>query len=296
MKESDNNLRIDEEFRGLIYPLTHRAYQALEESILRDGCRTPIKVWNRWILDGHNRYEICMQHGIPFTTEEKHFKRRRDVIVWLCERQLQRNDLSPQMRRYLIGIQYETQKPTSARGRISGKKAPTDQRTKRVQVMKRIGDTNHVTRFTVERYGYFARSINQIRKISPELAMMILSGDYGITHEKTVQLANGSEEDLLHFEKEILRNRLGELREQRQQSTTVSKEREGPSVKDTPTYDPDAAATGLALTIPTWCSSISRVIMAADVDAISDNAKRKLEAALQTLSQEIERLMYVVRT
>ena len=63
-------LKIDDEFRHLIRPLRQREYAQLEQNILSDGCRDPIVVWNGVIVDGHNRYEICMCHGVPFATKE----------------------------------------------------------------------------------------------------------------------------------------------------------------------------------------------------------------------------------
>lgn len=56
----------DEEFKHLIRPLRQREYTQLEQNILSDGCRDPIVVWNDVIVDGHNRYEICMRYDIPF--------------------------------------------------------------------------------------------------------------------------------------------------------------------------------------------------------------------------------------
>ena len=59
-------LRIDEEFKRLIPPLTHDEYALLEQSIIDDGCREALCVWRNTIIDGHNRYEICHRHNIPF--------------------------------------------------------------------------------------------------------------------------------------------------------------------------------------------------------------------------------------
>ena len=60
-------LHIDEEFKTLIRPLRRQEYLQLEANILADGCRDPLIVWDGIILDGHNRYQICHRHRIPFT-------------------------------------------------------------------------------------------------------------------------------------------------------------------------------------------------------------------------------------
>ena len=67
-------LKTDEEFKHLIRPLLRKEYLQLEQNLLADGCRDPIVVWHDVIVDGHNRYEICMRHGIPFDTKDMEFE------------------------------------------------------------------------------------------------------------------------------------------------------------------------------------------------------------------------------
>lgn len=60
------SLIIDPQFKNLIPPLQRTEYLQLEENLLADGCRDPLVVWRGTLVDGHNRYEICMRHRIPF--------------------------------------------------------------------------------------------------------------------------------------------------------------------------------------------------------------------------------------
>lgn len=85
---------IDNEFKGLIPPLTDEEYKGLEESILKDGCRDALVLWGDTLIDGHNRYEICTRHNIPFTTVKKDFKNRDSVILWMIDTQFSRRNLS----------------------------------------------------------------------------------------------------------------------------------------------------------------------------------------------------------
>ena len=87
-------LNVDEEFKTLIPPLTEDEHRLLEESILKNGCEMPILVWNGTIIDGHNRYDICHAHGIPFATEEKVFESRTEVVLWMLRNQLGRRNLN----------------------------------------------------------------------------------------------------------------------------------------------------------------------------------------------------------
>ena len=91
-------LKVDEELRGLIPPLSVEEKQMLEESIMRDGCDTALVVWDGTIVDGHNRYDICREHGIPFAIEERSFDNKEAVMFWMLEHQLARRNLEPYQR------------------------------------------------------------------------------------------------------------------------------------------------------------------------------------------------------
>lgn len=86
-------MKIDVEFQSLIPPLTFEEKKMLEESILNEGCRDAIVVWNDTIIDGHNRYEICTKHGIPFETVSREFEDRNDAIEWIIKNQFGRRNL-----------------------------------------------------------------------------------------------------------------------------------------------------------------------------------------------------------
>ena len=62
----NEHLKIDEEFRTIIPPLTAEEYGNLERSLRMEGCRDAIRVWDGVIVDGHNRYEICRRWNIPY--------------------------------------------------------------------------------------------------------------------------------------------------------------------------------------------------------------------------------------
>ena len=86
-------INIDEEFRSLIPPLTEAEYKILEESVLKEGCREPLTIWNNIILDGHHRYKICTEHNIPFKTQEIELSSREEAKVWIINNQLGRRNI-----------------------------------------------------------------------------------------------------------------------------------------------------------------------------------------------------------
>lgn len=87
-------MHIDKEFQSLIPPLTAEEYAGLEESILSEGCRDALVMWGDTLIDGHNRYEICTKHNIPFKTVTKDFASREDVKLWMIGNQLARRNIN----------------------------------------------------------------------------------------------------------------------------------------------------------------------------------------------------------
>ncbi len=85
---------IDQEFAGLIPPLTDEEYKGLEASILAEGCRDALVVWDDVLVDGHNRYRICEAHGVPYNVVQKDFAERNEVLLWMLKNQLGRRNLN----------------------------------------------------------------------------------------------------------------------------------------------------------------------------------------------------------
>lgn len=84
---------IDKEFQSLIPPLTVEEYEGLEKSILAEGCRDALVLWGDILVDGHNRYEICTAHDVPFQTVQKDFADRNDALRWIILNQFGRRNL-----------------------------------------------------------------------------------------------------------------------------------------------------------------------------------------------------------
>jgi N6-adenosine-specific RNA methylase IME4 len=87
-------LKIDQSLKALIPPLAPDERKLLEDSILAEGCRDVIITWNDTIVDGHNRYEICTQHGVPFKVEDRDFESIDEVKVWMIDNQKGRRNLT----------------------------------------------------------------------------------------------------------------------------------------------------------------------------------------------------------
>lgn len=93
---------------------------ALKESLKADGCLNPLTVWQerKVLVDGHNRYRICVEMGIPFTITERSFPDVEAVKEWMLVQQLCRRNLSDQHRKWCLGKLYEARK--SRKGQHEG--------------------------------------------------------------------------------------------------------------------------------------------------------------------------------
>jgi hypothetical protein len=89
------NIVINAELKAYIDPLTAEEHEALERSILADGCRDALVLWGDTLVDGHNRYGICQQHGLPFqTVQNPRFESIEDVYLWMIDQHLGRRSVS----------------------------------------------------------------------------------------------------------------------------------------------------------------------------------------------------------
>lgn len=84
---------IDKEFQMLIPPLTKEEYDCLEKNIIKEGCRDSLVVWGEILIDGHNRYEICTKHNIPFDTLQIDFESREKAKEWIILNQFGRRNI-----------------------------------------------------------------------------------------------------------------------------------------------------------------------------------------------------------
>ena len=88
-----------EELKAYIDPLTADEYEALERSLLAEGCRDALVLWGDILVDGHNRYGICQKHGLPFNTlQNTRFQSMEDVHLWMIEQHLGRRSVSDYQR------------------------------------------------------------------------------------------------------------------------------------------------------------------------------------------------------
>ncbi|HEV7378021.1 MAG TPA: hypothetical protein VGN95_25295 [Pyrinomonadaceae bacterium] len=88
-------LLIDEEFHSIMPPIDEETRAGMESSILKLGVINPLDVWGNTILDGHERFFICMRLGIPFEVVQRSCADRDATILFIYESQLMRKNYTP---------------------------------------------------------------------------------------------------------------------------------------------------------------------------------------------------------
>lgn len=303
-------LKIDREFKNLIRPLSPKEYEQLEANIVADGCRDPIVTWNGYIIDGHNRYEICRRHNIEFEVKEMQFDSRDDVIVWICSNQLGRRNITEETRKYLIGMQYETEKvinrKRNAQGRNQYTEASNPQSSEQplftgIRTAQRIAEENHIANGTVQKYGIYARALESIEAKCPELVPKILSGRYKVSHANVCELAKRTPDELKRISNKMNRTKTQFIKYSNSRTAikgstveTIPPPHDSSSIgniKEMPVYDPDAEIKRLTLTIPSWTDSIKRTRSVINIMLASDGAKDNLMQELFLLEDEIKYML-----
>lgn len=82
------------ELAELLPPLTEEQLSSLEADILNNGCYSPV-ITNEdlVVIDGHNRMDICEEHGIPYRIAVFHFEDMLEAKQWALDTQKSRRNL-----------------------------------------------------------------------------------------------------------------------------------------------------------------------------------------------------------
>src|SRR5271165_4552615 len=91
-------LVVGPEIQALIPPRETKETEYLEGSLRAYGCRNPLKVWRRVLLDGHRRLDFCKRHRIPYEIEQVDLPDRETALLWVEQHQLARHDLADDQR------------------------------------------------------------------------------------------------------------------------------------------------------------------------------------------------------
>ncbi len=87
-------LKIDDELRQFLPPLSDGQKIGLEQDMLKHGCLSPLVLWGETLVEGYHRYDICQRHSIPFNTIRLNFSDKEDALFWLFRHHRDRRNMS----------------------------------------------------------------------------------------------------------------------------------------------------------------------------------------------------------
>src|SRR4051794_36526754 len=183
---AEMQIRIDERLRSHIPALKPDEYLQLEQNILAHGCQSPLIAWGDILLDGHNRYEICNRHGVPFRTETVNLPDFDAAVAWIEENQLGRRNLTVDQFRYYLGQKYLRLKKTHGGDRgnqhMAAPSPQNEDMAPRQKTAEVIAKQHGIGRATVERAADYARDVNAIAAVfGDEARVLLISGEEKLT-------------------------------------------------------------------------------------------------------------------
>jgi len=165
--------RVDPALEAQIPPLTADELASLKGSILAEGCRDALVVWQEEgiLLDGHHRLAICENHDIAYRVDELSLPSREAAEDWIDAHQLGRRNLSAEAMSLLRGRRYNRTKRQGARTDLtSGNICP------KLDTSIRLAAEHGVSPRTVKNDGAFARAVEKLKVDEPDIEERILAG------------------------------------------------------------------------------------------------------------------------
>ena len=193
---NSKSLQIDSEFQNLIPPLSSQEKLQLEANIKEFGCLDPLVVWKgeNILLDGHNRYEICIREEITYTIVEIEITDREAAICWIANHQLGRRSITPEVASYLRGKRYLNLKGN--RSDNLKQNSPNGKSCLSANMAKNLAAEYKVGERTIRNDAQFTRALDTLAQIlGDEFKHSILARNSGLTKKDILSLAQVAKEE-----------------------------------------------------------------------------------------------------
>lgn len=208
------NITILPELEALIRPLREEEFMQLEANIVEQGCRDSLLIWKtekgiidhssdatpvNILVDGHNRYKICLKNNIDFDVSLGTFSTLDQVKDWMILNQLGRRNITPEEQSYLRGKLYNTRKEQKGRyDRMAADQIaelPADNKAKKKNTALDLAEQFQVGERTIRNDGDFAAGLD---KLANTLKNEVLGRKTKVSKADIIKLA-----DLPEIEKSI---------------------------------------------------------------------------------------------
>lgn len=306
----------DEEVLFLASPLSRQHEEELKIRLAYSTDLRKAYVYNRILVSGIPIYDICREMNLFCSIQEIRFQSRFDMLIFVCLQQLSLDGVPQTRRKYLIGkwFLYEIGKMVRRQKRRERENRGQAERISRVQTAQYIGKCLGCGGGVVQKYGLFAKAVDESARKAPTLIRMILQDEVRISHENMLRLSGLNKEIISLIQLGVIKNSQDHITysdlfvksgmqkavqpsrprnlqtQNRRKENTVDVSQ--PLIRQMPKYDPDAAISSLVLTIPSWSTNIQRAMERTDFSKISESAREGLLDKAEELKKIIESLEY----
>ena len=196
-----NEIIINQSLKDFILPLNKEEYYLLEMSMINEGCRDPLSVWEDSngdfiLIDGHHRYSICKKHDLRFEIQILKFDNIEGVKSWMIDNQLGRRNLSREQLSYYRGLKYL--KLRNKRGGYNAvlKKGDSESTADLLSTEFKVSES------TIKRDAKFAQALEIIAKSNTKLRNKILRGAADLNKSDILMLLNAKDPENLKISNE----------------------------------------------------------------------------------------------
>jgi len=214
------SIHIDEEFRSLLPDPGAEAVRQLTDSLLAEGCREPLIVWEydgrHILLDGHHRHSICTAHHLPYQVVVKtvaEIPDRDAAMEWIDRNQLGRRNLAPDQFALVLGRLYNRQKQrqggTGANQHTAQSAQNEHSARDQGKTAQKLAEEHGVSPATVRRAGKFAAAVDTLKSEDPDLETKVVGGK--VTRKEVIEKAKAQKADEKHKQVEPPRDAAGRV-------------------------------------------------------------------------------------
>lgn len=176
MVDVGHSIIINKVLREHIIPLGEQELFQLEKSLIEEGCREPLTVWEKSssqliLVDGHNRFKLCQKNGIVFKIRKVKFAGIEDAKLWMIDNQIGRRNLTVDQMSYYRGLKYNSLK--KKKGGYTNVKSKGQSE---ISTSEMIAKSFNVSESTIKRDAKYAEGLDIIGRSNPKLRRKILIG------------------------------------------------------------------------------------------------------------------------
>jgi ParB-like chromosome segregation protein Spo0J len=179
------DLVIEPELQAMIPALSKDEVALLTHQIVAQGCLQPLCVWKteddrRILLDGHNRYRICVENQKSFQTVNLKLDSREHAKLWILEHQAGRRNLTDDQRAVVWNEIREQRSAMEVAARLqaarNAKAAPGPISAKTADKERPKRDTRADVAKESKLPESKLRKIQQLKKTNPQLYEQVRTG------------------------------------------------------------------------------------------------------------------------